>query len=355
MTDLRKRRDLRLLVLALVLFALPAAWLFWTSTEAKARRETTLAGVPTFPAPGQVPPRRPLATPLRPAPPRPQPPAQPANPAAPRPADGMMAFALAPGPSIGLVQVNALFNTPAFERLRECMPAEFRKLEEQTRDLGVDLTRDVDRMAMVPGGAAISGFFEGKKVAEAMLAREGQTLDHREYRGQTIHSNGGRCSAQMGNLVVVSPTGNCEGMIDRALTPPPANAGEEVYGDLYFKTDLSQLRDRGAKNPAELQQLIEALDGMTVRANVWDSVALTMEGAPKSQRDGQDLRALAKGAMGVFKGQLDDDDVELQTLADLAQVSSRKDKLEVNLAMPAQDLFDRLHFPCPGRADAGTP
>jgi hypothetical protein len=45
--------------------------------------------------------------------------------------------------------------------------------------------------------------------------------------------------------------------------------------------------------------------------------------------------------------------VELGTLANLAKVSTEGGKLELNLAVPAQDLFERFHFPCEGR-DGGS-
>jgi hypothetical protein len=262
----------------------------------------------------------------------------------------MAAFVLAPAGTVGLVHVNALFNTPLFERLKECLPEDFHRLEDASKEMGVDLTRDVDRVAVVPGGGmAVSGFFEGKPVAETMISRGGP-VDRREYRGQTIVSSGDRCAAQMGNLVLLSPSGKCDAMIDRALNPPAEGAQEELYGDMFVRTDLKQVR--GANAPPELQQLIDALEGVTIRANVWDSVALTVEGAPRNQKDARDLARLARGAVAMVKGQLDDEDVELQALADLAQVSSRKDKLEVNVAVPAEDVFERLNFPCAGR-DAG--
>lgn len=337
-----RRRDLRLGLVALVLLAVPAIWFAWSSRDARQRREAALAGVPDFPAPRQVSRRRPPAVPRPAAAAPPQ-----AAPAAPRDlrADRMTSFVLAPSPSVSVVHVNALFNTPLFERLRACMPDDFRELESGSNGLGIDITRDVDQVAMIPGGAAISGFFEGKPVARKLAGSDAP--EERSYRGQTILSNGTHCVAQMGNLIVISPSGQCEALIDRALTPPPVDAAEELYGDLYFRSDLRGLREAPAA--PEVKQLIDALQGMTVRANVWDSVALTLQGAPRESRDAQQLAQMARGALAVIKGQLDDEDVELRALADLAQVDVSEGKLELNLALPAQDLFDRLHFPCAGR------
>jgi hypothetical protein len=336
-----KRRDLRLLVIALVLLAIPALYLWWNSRAVEKRREVTLAGVPQFPAPHQPPRRRPMpaGVPARPQePPRVEPP----RPAAAK-QDPMASFVLGQSQGGALIQVNALFNTPLFERLRRCLPGQFKALDQAGRKLGVDLQYDVDRLAFSPGGVAMSGFFEGKPVAESMI---GSDADRSDYRGAVILSKKGHCAAQLGNLVVSSldEQGDCRALIDRALAPTPATASDELYGDVFMRSDLAGLR--GGDAPPEIKALIEGLDGLTLRANVWDSVALTLEGAPHAGRDVRDLAQMAQGAVALVKGQLDEDQVEFQTLADLAKVSAESGKLEMNLALPANDLFDRFHFPC---------
>ena len=57
---------------------------------------------------------------------------------------------------------------------------------------------------------------------------------------------------------------------------------------------------------------------------------------------------MAQGAISLAKEQLDPSDVELAALASLAKVDSSKDGLQIELALPGGDLFDKLHFPCPG-------
>ena len=350
------RRDRGMLVAAVLLLLLPLLLWLWSSSGARRVRETTLAGVPAFPAPGQAPARRRTFVPRAPTPtPATAQPAPEPRPAAPLSGDRLNAFALAPSPSVGVVQVNALFNTPLFDRLKRCMPEELARLEQHAAQYGIDLQRDVDRVAMVPGGAAVSGFFEGKKVAEQLIPG-GRS---REYRGQSLFDDGRRCAAQLGNLVVVGASAQCEGLVDRALAPAPGKEPEaELYGELFLKTDLAALRVPGALGASgaeadALQKLLEGLSGLTVRANVWDSVALSVEGEPRPGSDPRNLSAMARGAVSLFKSQLDDDQVALQTLADLAQVSTKTGRLELNLALPAKDLLERLHFPCPG-LDGGT-
>src|SRR5206468_10125732 len=124
---------------------------------------------------------------------------------------------------------------------------------------------------------------------------------------------------------------------DRALAPPPPDAAEQLYGDVYLRTDLAPFRVQDA--PPEIRTLVDNLDGLTFRANVWDSVAVSVEGSPRAGRSVADLQQMAKGAVSVLKGQIDEDQVELQTLAELAKVSTDSGKLQIDLAVPAQDLF----------------
>src|SRR6185436_5806513 len=137
--------------------------------------------------------------------------------------------------------------------------------------------------------------------------------------------------------------GDCKALVDRALAPTPAGASDELYGDVFMKTDLAGMRGQDA--PPEVKALIDGLDGLTLRANVWDSVALSLEGAPHAGRDVRDLAQMAQGAVSLVKNQLDEDQVEFQTLAELAKVSGEGSNLQVDLAVPANDLFDRFHFP----------
>jgi hypothetical protein len=135
-------------------------------------------------------------------------------------------------------------------------------------------------------------------------------------------------------------------LVDAALSPTPENAQEQIYGDLFVRSDLAFAR-QGSSD--QVQSLLAGLSGATVRANVWDSVALTIEGTPQPGQNMRDLSAMARGAISMIKSQIDDEDVEYRALADFAKVADNPERLEINLALPAQDLFDKLHFPCPGR------
>jgi hypothetical protein len=352
----RRRRDLRSAALAVGLLALcGGAWLF-LSSDAGGRRDKVLASIPAFPEKGQDDkPRRAMApnVPARPQP-RPKPMPLPASAAEPqRRADPITSFVLAPAPSVALVHVNAILNSPLFARFKECMPARWTEATQQMQKLGIDVERDVDRMAMAGDGMAMSGFFEGKPIAQNIAARW-PGAQQRDYRGAQVwsSSNGGSV-AQVGNLLLFGSGqgSSIERLVDRAIDPPPAGADpDDIYGDLFLRSDLGALRANTASSGNDaMQAILEGLNGVTVRANVWDSVALSLEGKPRTGQSVADLARMARGAIALAKEQVDPSDVELGTLAELAKVQHGKDQLNIDLALPAADLFDKLHFPCPGK------
>jgi hypothetical protein len=219
-------------------------------------------------------------------------------------------------------------------------------MSKGSSDLGIDFERDIDRIAVATDGIAMSGFFEGKPIVQTIVAHEGG-YEERQYRGNTIWMSQSGGFAQIGNLVLWGPPESMERLVDRAIDPAPEGADpEDIYGDIFVRTDLAGRSARA--NATMLDAVLAGLNGVTVRANVWDMVALSVEGTPQAGRSVTDLAALARAALSVARQQLDPNDVELATLADLAKVSSSDGALKLDLALPMNDVFDKLHFPCPG-------
>jgi len=356
MSARKKRNDkLALLGALALLLAVLAGWWLTTSRTQEARADA-LAGVPEFPKPGQVSVRREPSQKEAKRPPSPAPP----QPKAERKADRMNNFVLAPASTVSLIQVNALFNTPLYDRFRECAPPELKIAEQRAQKRGIDLEHDIDRIAIVPGGFAVSGFFEGKGVVEMLTHLGPDEPAQKSYRGQTIWSlPNGSCAVQLDNLLLMGAGEQaCEPLIDRALDPPAESsdsAAEELYGDLYFRSDLSDTDAAGASaGGGPLDSLTSSLSGMTLRANVWDDVAVSFEGTPKDAKQLGGLSEMARGALSLAQDQVDEGDDKLQALSDLAKVDSADGKLKIDLALPADQLFKRLHIPCPGQSDAGA-
>src|SRR5919202_5351493 len=96
--------------------------------------------------------------------------------------------------------------------------------------------------------------------------------------------------SQVGNLVVFGPRDSMTRLLDRALDPAPASADpEDLYGDVFVRADLTAHHGRegrsGAGAPDAMQAVLVALNGVAVRVNVWDRVALSLEGKPQSGRN----------------------------------------------------------------------
>ncbi|MBS2024689.1 MAG: hypothetical protein JST92_19990 [Deltaproteobacteria bacterium] len=359
MSKRRNREDLFTLLAAVaILLVVVASW-FVLSHRHEARRKEVLAGVPEFPEPKQAQRTQGMSDDfgLHRAQAEAQHPVADAGTiqSKDRRVDRMDAFVLGPSHNMMLVRVNSLFNTPLYDRFKECAPEEFKDMQEGMKRLGVDPEKDIDRVAMMEGGVAVSGFFEGKPIAETITRNWNATPT--TYRGQTIYvRDGGGCLTQVGNLILTGrprddQQADCESLVDRVLDPPEGNP-DDVYGDLYARSDLERFQSGGSAVPKDqdmLQQVLDGMNGVTMRANVWNDVAVSVEGAPKDDKKLNDLVHMARGALQLAKTQVGEDDDKLQALADLAKVSAQEGQLKIDLALPADDLFDRLDLPCPGR------
>jgi hypothetical protein len=351
------RRDLRTAAAAVLLLALCGGIWLWGSAAAREQRERVLAAVPAFPARGQD------RQPRRERQPAPQQKAAAATPVAPSPpalpkrADPITSFVLKPAPYVALVHVNALLNTPLFARIKDCQPDAWQQMTAAMAQLGIDVERDVDRLAMTVEGMAVSGFFAEKPIAQN-IASHWAGMEESSHRGETLWLSPDFGVAQVGNLLLIGPRGSMTRLLDRALDPAPASADpEDLYGDVFVRTDLTGLYGPdsrgGADDPDAVRAVLGKLSGVTLRGNVWDVVALSLDGTPRAGENTADLVRMARGAISLFRQQLDPADVELATLASLAKVDSSGEGLRIDLALPVNDLFDKLRFPCAQQPAAG--
>jgi hypothetical protein len=361
----RRRAELRAILFALLLLAVASgAWWLWNG-RARALREEAIEGLPDFPAKGVVARRRPARSKAQAAPsqlrPSSTPPAPPASLPA-RPArDGLALFAQAQGANVAVVQLNAILNTPLFARFEACLPDGLKKLREAAQSLGLDLDRDLDRVAISSAGVALSGFFGDQPLAERLLGDQLEQAGRTTYRDARLFVQpGGTCLAQRGALLLFGPTGGCERLVDQSIDPAPEGAPEpddELYGDLYLRTDLRSLRDpkdqEARGDPELLTQLVDGLGGLTLRANVWDEVALTIDAPFRSGSDVAALSSLARLGLEAGRTELAEDPV-WQALLARSSVSTANRQLHVELALPTEQLFSRLQLPCPAPGPATT-
>ena len=296
----RTRRDGQTVLVAVIVLALMGLAGWWMSRSVRKQHEEVLASVPAFPSKDEPPKeRRRPPDPALVAPP----PAAPTNPTAspaPRPPDALTRFVMQPSKSVGLVEVNAIVNTPFFDRVMECYPM---PKDGPTGKPPFDWKKDIDRIAFTDKGMLISGFFDEKGPFDWFEAASEGESRRREYRGFSVLDVGVQSIARKGSLLLSGSASDINGLIDRVIDPPPADqVTTDVYGDVYFRSDMSTLqqglnRNRDAGENQVLDSILERLDGVTLRANVWDSVALTLDGAPRNGQSIEGLASVIRGAL----------------------------------------------------------
>jgi hypothetical protein len=220
----------------------------------------------------------------------------------------------------------------------------------------VNLERDVDRVALIPGGTAVSGTFD-PHLAEQLAGRAAVKARYRDAELYSTPNDG--CFAQLGSLLLIGQAGGCEGLVDRALDTPDSPQSREVLeSDLYTRTDLAALRDGVAQastgGGASIAPILQGLGGLTLKANVWDDVAVSLDGTPRAGEKGhlEDLAALARFSVEASKLSASED-AAWTALLEKATVDVRGGHLQIDLALPAEALFERLQLPCAGR-DGGS-
>jgi hypothetical protein len=350
----RRRVDLPGILLAVGLLAAMGGWWLYLSHNARIEREHVLASVPDFPKRGEPPrERRPAA-----ARPRVTPPAKTATAivaTAPKPAPTLSAaqrFVLNNDrhTTAGLLQFNALMNAPLIEKLDKCFPRN--QLQAIGRDAGFDVTRDIDTIAFTGKAEIITGFF-GDNPQDTGLGCEPneQTSPPTTYRGFTVMRCGNSTMAFQSSVFLNAddPSVDMNSLIDKALDPPPSGAdADDVYGDIYMRIDPSDASTGHSSNRFDtlLNAVLAQASGLTLRANVWDSVALTMEADPSQGTSPSDLAATTNAAIALARDSVDGEDVALSTYADLAKVQVQNGKLNVNVALPTDKLVEELNGVC---------
>jgi hypothetical protein len=353
----RRRNDLPTIIVAVVLLLGVGLWWMFLSHGARKEHDRIVAEVPAFPSRGQPVPERPRPMPV--ARPMPAPPAivaVAAPDAGPRPtplnvSTAMKQFVLNSDPQsvVGVIHVNSLLNAPLLERLDKCFPKA--DLQANASDGGIDFTRDVDQLAFSDSGEMLSGFFDEEGAKTLTRCRDASATP-REYRGFKVFDCSNGAVAFQPSLAMRAPHGDIEAMIDQALSVPPAGAtADDVYGDIYMHSGLEHAREPGSPVAQDalgklMNAALEQTSNVTLRANIWDSVALSMDAVPTDGQSAEDLAATANAALALAKTSVDPENIRLTAYTDLAKVQAQDGRLQVNVALPTDQLVEEMNSFC---------
>lgn len=297
--------------------------------------------------------------------------AKPSTPATPStsPARDRLTRALSsPGQGGAVVfEVNALRHSPLVDALLACRRQqhgdELDGLDFFKSELGIDVTEDVDRVALDAEVFAVSGFFE-KLVLPAELG-DGE-----------VYGDGGRIfklegdkgapvyMAKVGGdlLMTSSEPAELKAAIDRAegraeapSTFPDGVVGGEVYGTVGPEL-LQGLVGLGGGGSADLSGLSQMLTTAKVRMAVDDNAALSLDIGTKGPKEGQELARALGGVVAMARSQaVADGRGELAAMLEQAQVVPRDDgSIAFDVALPGNELLKAMGCP-PLPATASPP
>ncbi|MFO0599776.1 MAG: hypothetical protein U0228_30995 [Myxococcaceae bacterium] len=260
-------------------------------------------------------------------------------------AEPLVAVALSERDNVAVIQVNALANTPFFTRLRRCLP----NVSDAGTPLGLDWEHAVDRVALVPGGVAISGAFLADEAAR--IAGGWGDAGVTEYRGARVYDGAEGCVAQVGTTLLSGARGQCQGLVDRASAPTndPRRAEEVLSSDVYAHTNLSGLAAVPEANDPTMQRVLDSVNDLTLRANVWDQAALTIDATPRNAGAGRGSTWEAL-ELAVATAELTsrDDPKWSALMSKTRRDIDKQGVLHLDVAVPPESLLERLSLPCLG-------
>ncbi len=282
----------------------------------------------------------------------------------PRKRDPLLS-ALPPDPSRGVVvfEANALRHSRLGELFLGCLGEGDRSAIEDLKRVGIDPLKDVDRVAVMPDGVAVSGFFDKVRWDQVFegAARTGRGGEGVVYRWPAPPEGDGMAAAVWRNqlLVLGEDPAAVEAALDRVEGRAPARppiAEEATYGEMYGVLSGRALRELvpevgGSDDLA--RRLAQVAGRVELHADAMNDVAVTAKVSGDDRAALDDLaRALGAAlALARLKAQADGDRT-LGELLEHARVARGHEGFSLELALPAE-VLERWFAGCRGRVGPG--
>jgi hypothetical protein len=291
-----------------------------------------------------------------------------------RPAGDPLIRALKKGGTAVVVEANALRNSPIGELLLDCFRAgKQNPLETLKRDYGLDVTKDVDRIALTDDGLVVSGSF-GDAAWNEMLGPlpksygdEGLVYPDVKIPDGALPDGGPAESTQTiarwgdNHLVITDSREAAETLIDRLEgrgATEPAVTSDQTFGEIYGAV---QVPDLAFLLPPERAQLADQLRSLSKEARIHVdatgdvAMVLELEGSDPAQLN--DLAKAIASSLALWRTQaLATGDQRAAQLLDFASVAPDRETagadhhITLKLALPMAFLEKQLAW-C--RPDAG--
>jgi len=286
-----------------------------------------------------------------------------------RPRDPMLAaLAFGKGSSAVVFEANALRYSPVGQLLLDCLASQgkdnpVQMLKDQ---YGIDVLKDLDRVAVTPHGLLLTGDFKTAKwddlFQHASEDRYGD--DARLYEIAPPERDGGEApkpfeSAVWNNQLVYlgNSSDDARAAIDRVEGRAPTEAlitEDQTYGEVYgvlgtqeflkmFPPEESELAQKFAAAAQQVELHVDARNDVGIQASIHGDSEQQVEDLGKS------LAGMLSAARLEAKASGDD---QLSQLLDFAQVQPDGSSFSLEMALPLDYLKKQLAWCHP---DAGTP
>lgn len=261
-------------------------------------------------------------------------------------------------------EVNALRHSPLVDALLKCRAQqqgdEMAGLDLLKNELGIDVTEDVDRVALDAEVLAVSGFFDKLALPAELGDGEGYGDGGRIYT-MTDDKGAPAFLARVGTDLVMTSTSadelkaaidRAEGRREAASTFPDGVVGGEVYG-MVGPALLQSLVGMGGGG-GQLGGLADMLTTATVRMAVDDAAALSLDIGTKRPEDGTELAKALGGAVAMARSRAaSDGQHELAAMLEQARVVPGADgSIAFDLAIPGDELLQLMGCPPMKASDA---
>ena len=270
----------------------------------------------------------------------------------PRPRDPVLAaLPDSPGRTTAVVEANALANSPIGELLLACARRGAKDpIEEIKESSGVDVLKDLDRVAISGKTVLLSGQFGALKweAASSSYGEKGAIYLAGSSDGAGRDSYLARWGDQM--MLVGDSEEELKAAIDRiegrAPKGTPAIDESSTYGEVYGVLGNDLIEEiLGKEQPELARHLQEAAQSIELHVSAMGDVGLS---ARVEGTDSQKVTDLAKSlgaalSLARLKAQADGDQ-ELSELLDYAKVSASGDHFAVELALPMAFMEKHLAF-----------
>lgn len=282
-------------------------------------------------------------------PPLPPPAGPPADEPPPARKRDPLLWALPPDPSKMAVvfEANALRHSRLGELFLGCLGESDRKAIDDLRKIGIDPLKDVDRVAVMPGGLAVSGFFDGVRWGEVFEGAQASGYG-REGTIYRLGSGEDRMAAAVwrGQLLLLGDGDQAlRAALDRVEGRAPADppiAEEATYGEVYGVLPGEALRALvpDGTGPGDLaRRLAEVASRVELHADAMSDVAVTARVTGRDPAAVEDLARALGAALSVARVQAGaGGERQLAELLDAARVVRGGEGFSLELALPAATL-----------------